>query len=58
MLCELCLPLVRPGGAFLAMKSVDCGQELSAAAKAIEVLGGEVEEVRDYEVPGAAVTHR
>ena len=58
MLCELCLPLVRPGGAFLAMKSVDCGQELSAAAKAIEILGGEVEEVRDYEVPGAAVTHR
>ncbi|MBU5625776.1 16S rRNA (guanine(527)-N(7))-methyltransferase RsmG [Oscillibacter sp. MSJ-2] len=58
MLCELCLPLVRPGGAFLAMKSVDCAQELSAAAKAIKVLGGEVEEVRDYEVPGAGVTHR
>lgn len=58
MLCELCLPLVRVGGAFVAMKSVDCDQELSAAARAIETLGGAPAEVVDYLIPGTEVRHR
>ena len=58
MLAELCLPLVRVGGRFLAMKSVDSGEELSAAAKALQTLGGAVEDVRDYEIPGTDVRHR
>ena len=35
LLSELCLPFVRPGGTFLAMKSVDCGEELDRAAHAV-----------------------
>lgn len=58
MLCELCLPLVAPGGEFLAMKSVECDEELHTAEKAIATLGGRVEEVRDYSVPGADLSHR
>ena len=58
MLAVLCLPLVRVGGRFLAMKSVDSGEELSAAAKALQTLGGAVEDVRDYEIPGTDVRHR
>ena len=58
VLCELCLPLVRPGGKFLAMKSVDSNQELEAAKHAIETLGGAVSGVRDYEIPGTEVRHR
>ena len=58
VLCELCLPLVRPGGKFLAMKSVDSDQELEAAKHAIETLGGAVSGVRDYEIPDTEVRHR
>ena len=58
VLCVLCLPLVRPGGKFLAMKSVDSDQELEAAKHAIETLGGAVSGVRDYEIPGTEVRHR
>ncbi|BAL01840.1 methyltransferase GidB [Oscillibacter valericigenes Sjm18-20] len=58
LLAELCLPLVKLEGKFVAMKSVDSGEELNTAAKAIEILGGRVAEVRDYAIPGTAVTHR
>ena len=58
VLCELCLPLVRPGGKFLAMKSVESDAELAAAQHAIAVLGGAVEAVRDYAIPGTDVRHR
>jgi len=58
VLCELCLPLVRVGGAFLAMKSARSDAELDGARRAIETLGGAVERVVDYAVPGAGVVHR
>ena len=58
LLCELCLPLVKVGGYFVAMKSVDAGAELDAATHAIEVLGGAVERVADYDIPGTEVRHR
>ena len=58
ILSELCLPYVKPGGFFLAMKSQDSDQELSEAANAIRLLGGEVTGSRDYTIPGTDVTHR
>ena len=58
MLSELCLPLVKVGGSFLSMKSVDSDQELEAAKKAISILGGEISEVKDYTIPGTDVRHR
>ena len=57
LLCELCLPLVKVGGYFVSMKSVDAGAELDSAAHAIEVLGGAVERVADYDIPGTEVSH-
>ena len=53
LLCELCLPYVKVGGAFLAMKSVDCGRELEEAAHCIKLLGARLEECRDYTIPGS-----
>lgn len=58
MLTELCLPLVKPGGIFIAMKSVDCDEELTSAHRAITLLGGTVADVKDYVIPGTEVTHR
>ena len=58
VLCELSLPLVRVGGSFLAMKSVDCGEGLQSAKSAISQLGGQLEGCEDYTIPGTDVTHR
>lgn len=58
VLCELSLPLVRVGGSFLAMKSVDCAEELQSAKSAISQLGGQLERCEDYTIPGTDVTHR
>jgi 16S rRNA (guanine527-N7)-methyltransferase len=58
VLAELCLPLVKVGGAFLAMKSVDSEAELAEAKRALETLGGRVEALRDYLIPGTDVRHR
>ena len=58
LLCELCLPLVKVGGSFISMKSVDAGAELDSARHAIEVLGGTVDRVVDYTIPGTDVRHR
>jgi len=58
LLAELCLPLVKEGGYFLSMKSVDSDEELRSAAHAIQVLGGTVEKVSDYAIPGTDVRHR
>lgn len=58
LLCELCLPYVKVGGQFLAMKAVDSGEELSQAMDGIRLLGGQVLPAYDYRIPGTQVVHR
>ena len=58
MLTELCLPFVRVGGLFLAMKSVNCDEELASAERAIRTLGGEVRQAVDYRIPGTDIPRR
>lgn len=58
MLAELCLPLVKPGGKFLAMKSVDTGEELASSQRAVELLGGRLESPLDYVIPDTKIRHR
>lgn len=58
VLAELSLPLVKPGGLFVAMKGKDCEEELQNAQHAIQTLGGTVEQLYDYTIPGTEITHR
>ena len=57
-LCELCLPYVKVGGVFLAMKSVESCQEVLAGERAVKQLGGKALPSWDYPIPGGEVTHR
>lgn len=57
LLCELCLPFVRVGGCFVAMKGPDVAEELNAAARAISVLGGRAEKPVSYTIPETDITH-
>lgn len=54
VLAELCLPFVRAGGLFLAMKTggADGLAELDSARDAILFLGGNVEGSHDYRIEG------
>ena len=56
ILCELCLPYVKVGGKFLALKGAMTHEEVEQARKAIEVLGGRVAEIAEY--PIADAVHR
>ena len=57
VLCELCLPLVKKGGVFLAMKGPNCAEELEEARDAMALLGGSPEPVFFYEIPGTSIRH-
>ncbi len=57
LLSELCLPFVKQGGLFAAMKGPEVTEELREAEKGIRLLGGETERVAEYPVPGAELRH-
>ncbi len=55
VLCELCLPYVRVGGQFIAMKGAQAAQEAEEAAHAVQALGGKLLRIESY--PVADATH-
>lgn len=54
ILSELCLPLTKVGGYFIAMKGQGGNEEIKEAFKGIEILGGHVEKVISLELPDNA----
>jgi len=58
MLCELCLPFVRVGGYFIAMKGIDSAEETAEAQSSIKALGAELQTHYDYKIPGTDIIHR
>lgn len=51
VLAEYCLPFVKVGGAFVALKGADCAEEIKSAYTAIKTLGGKTEKVIEYTLP-------
>lgn len=56
-LCELCLPFLKVGGVFMAMKGPDCAQEVAEAQNAMRILGAELRDTVAYTVPGTDISH-
>lgn len=52
-LTEYCLPFVKKGGCFIAMKAAKAEEEIAAAQKAIKILGGTVSEKHTFELEDA-----
>lgn len=51
-LSELCLPFVKVGGLFIALKGPKADEEVENAANALEVLGGEVIKMEKLDLDG------
>lgn len=58
ILCELCLPFIKTGGWFIAMKSTDSDDEINLAQNAIEALGAKFNKYIDYTIPNTTIVHR
>lgn len=58
LLCEYCLPFVRPGGCFVALKGPDAPAETEAAARALRELHGEVTQTAALTLPAEEPLHR
>lgn len=57
-LSELCIPYLKVGGYFLALKGPLADEELENAKRAIHILGGEVTEVAEVKIPYSDLAHK
>lgn len=48
VLCEYCIPYIKTGGRFIALKSVN--EDETQFEKAVNVLGGKIAEIKDYTI--------
>lgn len=56
-LTEYCLPFVKPGGHFVAMKGPDMEEELNSSMNAINTLGGKLVESKEVKIPESDIRH-
>lgn len=52
VLCEYCLPFVKIGGYFVALKGMQYADEVDEAKRAIVLLGGKLEKIVPVKLPG------
>ena len=58
VLSEWCLPFLKQGGYFLALKGPLADEELKGAQRAIKILGGRVEDVFEADIPFTDLHHK
>ncbi len=56
-LCEYCLPLVKVGGVFAALKGPTAAEENDEAARAVAMLGGRLKPLKQVTIPGTDLSH-
>lgn len=54
-LSEYCLPFVKEGGRFISYKSEKIAEEMEAAGKAINILGGKIEKQVEFRLPDSDI---
>lgn len=54
-LSEYCIPYVEKGGMFVPYKSGEIDEEVEQAKKAVHVLGGKLEDVIKFQLPGTEI---
>lgn len=52
-LSEYCIPFVKEGGNFISYKSAESDEEISHSEKAINLLGGKINRVEKFVLPGS-----
>lgn len=57
VLLELCLPYVKVGGYFVALKGPSIDEEIKTSAVALRVLGGTIEEIIEVDIEGSDLKH-
>lgn len=50
-LCEYCIPFVKMDGMFVAYKSANVGEETGQAGRAIQLLGGRLDKLEEFQIP-------
>lgn len=55
-LSEYCIPYIRVGGIFVSYKSGNIDEEVDNSKKAVKVLGGKLESVEKFQLPGTEIS--
>ncbi len=56
ILLEYMLPFVKVGGYCICMKGSNISDEIKASKKALEVLGGVIEKIDEFQLPNSDIT--
>ena len=55
---EYCLPFVKVGGRFIPYKADGCDEEVKAASKAVNILGGKIRKMESYVIPDTDICRK
>lgn len=57
-LSEYCIPFVKEKGCFISYKALDCKDEIELSTKAVKILGGNIDNVLDINIPDTDIVRK